>query len=53
LIVSHINSYVRKANKEKSTYELVIRKMGTSFTHAINCKKIEPNNILFKPELIK
>ena len=53
LMFSHINSYVRKVNKEKSPYELVVRRMGTRFTHAINCKKIKPNNVLLKPELLK
>ena len=53
LMFSHINSYVRKANKEKSPYELIVRRIGTRFIHTINCEKIKPNNVLLKPKLLK
>lgn len=53
LMFSHINSYVRKSNKNKSPFELIKERFGSEFLELIGIKKIDPRDIILKPELLK
>ena len=53
LLFSHINSYVRKSNKDKTPYELVVKRFGKSFVDTINISKVKANAVNLKPSLIK
>ena len=53
LMFSHINSYVRKSNQNKTPYELIVERFGPDFIQAIGIKKIEPNDVILKPRLLK
>lgn len=53
LMFSHINSYVRKSNKNKTPYDLVVKRFSKSFMIATGILKVKANDICLKPSLIK
>ncbi len=53
LIFSHINSYTRESNKNKSPYQLMVERFGIDFMNAIGILPVKPNDVHLKPELIR
>lgn len=53
LMFSHINSYVRASNKNKTPYELTAKKFGEEFMDAIGIKRIRRKDVCLKPSLIR
>ncbi len=52
LMFSHINSYVRASNQNKTPFELIEKRFGSEFLRAIGIRRIHAKNILLKPELL-
>ena len=52
LMMSHINSYVREASDDKTSYELMTRRFGIEFADLFNIKRIPANEIILKPSLL-
>lgn len=53
LMFSHINSYVRESNYNKTPFELIEERFGINFLNNIGIKKILPQDVLLKPRLLK
>ena len=53
LLFSHINSYIRESNKNKTPYELMVERFGIEFMEIIGIKRISPKDICLKPSLLK
>ena len=53
LMFSHINSYVRASNKNKTPYELTLDLFGEEFMNAIGIKHIAAKDVCLKPSLIR
>ena len=53
LLFSHINSYVRESNKNKTPYDLMVERFGIEFMEIIGIKRISPKDICLKPSLLK
>ena len=53
LMFSHINSYVRKSNKNKTPYELTIEKFGKEFMDLIGIEAIPKKDVCLKPILVR
>jgi len=53
LMFSHINSYVRESNQNKTPFELVKERFGSEFLDFIGIKHVEPNDVVLKPILLK
>ena len=53
LMFSHINSYVRLSNKNKTPYELTLTKFGEEFMNIIGIKKISRRDVCLKPILVR
>ncbi len=53
LMFSHINSYVRESNQKKTPYELVVERFGPEFVKLIGIKRIDPQDVILKPRLLK
>lgn len=53
LIFSHINSYPRKSLNKKTPFDLVLENLGQEFLDAINIKKIDKDDVILNPSLIK
>ena len=53
LLFSHINSYVRESNYNKTPFELIEERFGIDFLNNIGIKKILPQDVLLKPRLLK
>ena len=53
LMFSHINSYVRASNKNKTPYELTLDLFGQEFMEAIGIKRIPAKDVCLKPSLIR
>ena len=53
LMFSHINSYVRESNQNKTPYELIIERFGPEFLRIIGIDRIEPNDVILRPKLLK
>ncbi|MCQ2802621.1 MAG: IS30 family transposase [Bacilli bacterium] len=53
LMFSHINSYVRASNKNKTPYELMFELFGEEFMNAIGIKRIRSKDVCLKPSLIR
>ena len=51
-LFSHINSYVRASNQNKTPFELIEKRFGPEFLKSIGIKRIHPKNVLLKPELL-
>ena len=52
LMFSHINSYVRKSNNNKTPFDLIEERFGSEFLSKIGIKKIKPQDVFLKPQLI-
>ncbi len=53
LMFSHINSYIRKSNKNKTPFELIEERFGSEFLQLIGIKRIRPQDVILTPELLK
>lgn len=53
IIFSHINSYPRKSLNKKTPFDLVLENLGQEFLDAINIKKIDKDDVILNPSLIK
>ena len=53
LMFSHINSYVRESNQNKTPYELIIERFGPEFMELIGIKHIDAKDVILKPSLLK
>ena len=53
LLFSHINSYVRGSNENRTPYELMLARFGEGFMEAIGVKRIPAKEVLLKPSLLK
>lgn len=53
LMFSHINSYIRKSNQNKTPYELIVERFGPEFVELIGIKRVDPNDVILKPKLLK
>ena len=50
---SHINSYVRGSNENRTPYERMLARFGDGFMEAIGVKRIPGKEVLLKPSLLK
>ena len=53
LMFSHINSYIRKSNQNKTPFDLIKERFGSEFLSLIGIIKIAPQDVFLKPELLK
>lgn len=53
LLFSHINSYIRESNKNKSPYDLMVERFGREFMEIVGISKIEPTDVCLKPSLLR
>lgn len=53
LIFSHINSYIRKCLRNKTPYEVFIKKFGCNLVKAIGITSIKPQDVILKPKLLR
>ena len=53
LMFSHINSYIRKSNQNKTPFDLIKERFGSEFLSLIGINKIAPQDVLLKPDLLK
>lgn len=53
LVFSHINSYVRESNKDKTPYDLLAEKFGEDFPGLLGVSRVEASDVTLKPELLK
>ena len=53
LMFSHINSYIRESNQNKTPYELVKESFGSEFLDSIGIKYVNPNDVILKPKLLR
>lgn len=53
LMFSHINSYVRESNKNKTPFELIKERFGSEFLELIGIEYVKPNDVILKPKLLK
>lgn len=53
LMFSHINSYIRESNQNKTPYELIVERFGPEFVEKIGINRIEPNDVILRPKLLK
>ena len=50
---SHINSYIRESNQNKTPYELTLESFGSEFMELIGIEAIPVQDVCLKPELLK
>lgn len=50
---SHINSYIRESNQNKTPYELTLESFGPEFMKLIGIEAIPVQDVCLKPELLK
>ena len=53
LLFSHINSYVRGSNENRTPYDLMAARFGEGFMEAIGIRRIQPKEVCLKPSLLK
>lgn len=53
LLFSHINSYVRESNKNKTPYQLMAERFGSEFMEIIGIHEIPKNEVNLKPSLLR
>jgi len=53
LVMSHINSYTRKKLNDQSPFDSFSSRYGFKLIDALGIEKINPNDIILKPSLIK
>ena len=52
-LFSHINSYVRGSNENRTPYELMLARFGEGFMEAIGIRRIQGKEGCLKPSLLK
>lgn len=53
LLFSHINSYVRGSNQNKTPYDLMAGRFGAEFMEIIGIKRVKAADVCLKPSLLK
>ena len=55
LAISHVNSLIRKATMNKCSYDMFcqLHENGEEILNAFGVKKINPNDVVLKPDLLK
>lgn len=53
LVMSHINSYTRKKLNDQSPYDAFSSRYGFKLINALGVEKINPNDIILNPSLLK
>jgi len=53
LMINHINSYPRKKLNDRTPYEIFTYLYGVETANALGCKKIEANEVILTPMLLK
>lgn len=53
LVMSHVNSYTRKKLNDQSPFDAFSSRYGFKLINALGIEKINPNDIILKPSLIK
>lgn len=53
LLFSHINSYARGSNKDKTPYDLMAGRFGAESMKAIGIARIPPNEVCLRPSLLE
>ena len=53
IMFSHINSYIRESNQNKTPFELIKERFGSEFLEFIGIKHVEPNDVVLKPKLLR
>ena len=53
LLFSHINSYVRGSNENRTPYDLMAARFGEGFVEAIGIRRIPAKEVVLKPSLLK
>lgn len=53
LLMSHVNSYTRKKLNDQSPYDAFSSRYGFDLINALGVTKIEPNDVILKPYLLK
>ena len=52
-LMSHINSYTRKKLNDQSPYDSFSSRYGFKLIDALGIKKVNPNDVILKPSLLK
>ena len=53
LLFSHINSYARASNQNKTPYDLMVGRFGAEFMEIIGIKRVKASDVCLKPSLLK
>ena len=53
LMMNHINSYPRKKLNDRTPYEIFVYLYGEETANALGCKKIDADEVVLTPELLK
>lgn len=53
LVMSHVNSYTRKKLNDQSPYDTFSSRYGFKLINALGISRINPNDIILKPSLLK
>ena len=51
--MSHINSYTRKKLNDQSPFDAFSNRYGFKLIKALGIERINPNDIILKPDLLK
>lgn len=52
LMFSHINSYTRGSNKDKTPYDLMVGRFGSEFMDIVGIRRIDAADVCLKPSLV-
>ena len=53
LLFSHVNSYTRESNQNKTPYDLMVGRFGAEFMEIIGIKRVKAEDVCLKPSLLK
>lgn len=53
LLMSHVNSYTRKKLNDQSPFDSFSSRYGFKLIESLDIKRIEPNDVILKPSLLK
>ena len=53
LLFSHINSYVRGSNQNKTPYDLMVGRFGAEFMEIIGIRRVKASDVCLRPSLLK
>jgi hypothetical protein len=53
LVMSHVNSYTRKKLNDHSPFDAFSTRYGFKLIDALGIERINPNDIILKPNLLK